>query len=67
MDDTETKHLDLLDFDGKLDYELETETVFAETLSLYRHMRKDLLCSLAETVVMEAKLRSKKYRNERYL
>lgn len=44
---------------------METETIFADTLSLYRHMRKDLLCTLAETVVMEAKARSRAYRSER--
>lgn len=51
--------------DGGLLSEFETDTVFAETLSLYRHMRKDLLCTLAETVIAEVKFRSKAYRQER--
>lgn len=45
---------------------LESETVFADTLSLYRHMRRDLLHTLAESVTSEAKSRSKAYRAERY-
>lgn len=47
--------------------EFENDTVFAETLSLYRHMRKDLLYSLVETVISEVKTRSKPYRQERYV
>ncbi|CAG9828087.1 unnamed protein product [Diabrotica balteata] len=45
----------------------KTDTVFAETLSLYTHMRKDLLHTLAETVIAEVKLRSKSYRCESWL
>lgn len=44
--------------------DLESETVFEETLSLYRHMRRDLLCTLSEFVVVEAKGRSRPYRTE---
>ncbi|XP_050509491.1 RINT1-like protein [Diabrotica virgifera virgifera] len=45
----------------------KTDTVFAETLSLYTHMRKDLLHTLAETVIAEVKVRSKSYRCESWL
>lgn len=45
--------------------EFETDTVFSETLSLYRHMRKDLLFTLVETVIAEVKIKSKTYRQER--
>ncbi|CAH0563706.1 unnamed protein product [Brassicogethes aeneus] len=44
----------------------ETETVFADALSLYRHMRKDLVCTLSEFVIMEVKSKSKGYRRERW-
>lgn len=55
-----------MDFlDEGLVTEFETDTVFAETLSLYRHMRKDLLSTLAETVIAEVKVKSKAYRQER--
>lgn len=45
--------------------EFETDTVFAETLSLYRHMRKDLLFTVVESVITEVKIRSRMYRQER--
>lgn len=47
-------------------FELESETVFEGTLSLYRHMRKDLLCTLSEFVMIEIKGRSRPYRKERW-
>ncbi|KAG5869846.1 hypothetical protein JTB14_009008 [Gonioctena quinquepunctata] len=56
----------LADFDDSPISDIDTDTVFAETLSLYRHMRKDLLHSLAETVIAEVKSRSKGYRRERW-
>ncbi|CAH1179774.1 unnamed protein product [Phaedon cochleariae] len=54
------------DIDDDPLYEIETDTVFAETLSLYRHMRNDLLHTLAEIVIAEVKTRSKAYRSERW-
>lgn len=53
---------------GDLDenFELESETVFQDILSLYRHMRKELLCTLSEFVVVEIKSRSRSYRSERW-
>ncbi|XP_017786912.1 PREDICTED: RAD50-interacting protein 1 isoform X2 [Nicrophorus vespilloides] len=56
----------VMDYDGSPDFEMETETVFADTLSLFRHMRKDLLCTLSESVNREAKMRSRDYRHERW-
>ncbi|XP_023018934.2 RAD50-interacting protein 1-like [Leptinotarsa decemlineata] len=56
----------LADFDESPFTDVDTDTVFAETLSLYRHMRKDLLHTLAETVIAEVKSRSKSYRRERW-
>ncbi|KAJ8953915.1 hypothetical protein NQ318_019155, partial [Aromia moschata] len=56
----------LTDFDDSAVLEIETDTVFAETLSLYRHMRRDLLNTLAETVIIEVKRVSKNYRRERW-
>lgn len=53
-------------FYGSPGFELETETVFADTLSLYRHMRKDLLCTLAESVIREAKSKTYEYRRENW-
>lgn len=55
-----------LDLDIEIS-DFDSETVFADTLNLYRHMRKDLLCTLAESVVTEAKNKSRAYRGERYL
>lgn len=46
--------------------EFETETVFEETLSLYRHIRKELLLTLSEFVMVEIKNRSRQYRRERW-
>lgn len=48
------------------DLHLESETVFEQTLILYRHMRRDLLCTLSEFVMVEAKGRSRPYRTERW-
>ncbi|KAJ8928351.1 hypothetical protein NQ314_019081 [Rhamnusium bicolor] len=56
----------LTDFDESPTSDIETDTVFAETLSLYRHMRRDLLNILAETVTIEIKQSSKVYRRERW-
>lgn len=44
--------------------DVETETVFANILSLYRHMKKDLLFTLVENVVEQFQRRSKRYRHE---
>lgn len=57
----------LADFDDSPSYDIETDTVFAETLSLYMHMRKDLLHTLAETVIGEIKRKSKTYRCDSWL
>ncbi|CAG9859732.1 unnamed protein product [Phyllotreta striolata] len=58
----------LADFDdNNPDYDIETDTVFAETMSLYMHMRKDLLHTLAETVIVEVRSRSKAYRCDNWL
>lgn len=65
LENVESKNVPLLEYDGTPGFEMETETVFADTLSLYRHMRKDILCTLAEVVVVEVKARSKHYRRER--
>lgn len=65
LENVESKNIPLLDYDGTPGFEMETETVFADILSLYRHMRKDILCTLAETVLIEVKTRSKEYRRER--
>lgn len=46
--------------------QLENETVFEETLSLYRHMKRDLLLNLAEYVMLEVKSHSRNYRRERW-
>ncbi|RZC37439.1 RINT1-like protein [Asbolus verrucosus] len=51
------------DFDPT-DFELET--VFGETLSLYRHMRRDLLLNLSEYVMLEVKSQSRSYRRVRW-
>ncbi|KAJ8916099.1 hypothetical protein NQ315_004465 [Exocentrus adspersus] len=51
--------------DGPL-FEIESDTVFAEILSLYRHMRKDILNTLAETIIIEVKRKSRDYRRERW-
>lgn len=68
MDNAENQ----MNLSNELDLDIEisdfdSETVFAETLNLYRHMRKDLLCTLAESVVTEAKNKSRGYRGERYV
>lgn len=47
-------------------FEIEMDTVFADTLSLFRHMRRDLLRTLAEAVVHEAKLKAYSYTRERW-
>lgn len=47
--------------------EFDTDTVFAETLSLYGHMRKDLLLTLVDTVIAEVKIKSRSYRQERFV
>lgn len=60
----EKKDIDV-DMDGELT-SLEKETVFVDTLKLYRHMRRGLLSTLAEAVVSEIKTTSKNYRLERY-
>ncbi|XP_060522596.1 RINT1-like protein [Cylas formicarius] len=44
----------------------EAESVFSDTLSLYRHFRRDLLCVIVESVVGEVKSRSWQYRRERW-
>ncbi|XP_018566371.1 RAD50-interacting protein 1 [Anoplophora glabripennis] len=54
------------EFEDSQLFEIETDTVFAETLSLYRHMRKDILNTLAETVIIEIKRKSRDYRRERW-
>lgn len=46
--------------------DIESETVFAETLALYKHMRRDLLLNLAEYVMLEIKSQSRSYRRERW-
>jgi hypothetical protein len=55
---------------GDCDYsdptDIESETVFAETLSLYRHMRRDLLLNLSDYVMLEVKSKSRAYRRERW-
>ncbi|KAI4456248.1 rad50-interacting protein 1 rint-1 [Holotrichia oblita] len=66
LENVESRNVPLLEYDGTPGFEMETETVFADTLSLYRHMRKDILCTLAETVLIEVKTRSKDYRRERW-
>ncbi|CAH1997276.1 unnamed protein product [Acanthoscelides obtectus] len=50
--------------DSISDVDLDSETAFADTLSLYKHMRKDLLHTLSETVIMEAKSKSRAYTRE---
>ncbi|KAL3270463.1 hypothetical protein HHI36_021010 [Cryptolaemus montrouzieri] len=42
----------------------EAESVFAETLSLYGHMRQDLLSTLSEHVLTEVKNKSDNYRRD---
>lgn len=64
MGDIVKKSAVVVDLDENFD--LESETVFEETLSLYRHMRKDLLCTLSEFVVVEIKGKSRPYRTERW-
>lgn len=54
------------DFDDSPTIDIEGDNVFSEILSLYRHMRRDLLLTLSESVVMEVKIRSKQYRRERW-
>lgn len=54
----------LSDFDDSPICDTETDTVFAETLSLYIHMRKDNLNNLAESVITEVKFASRDYRRE---
>ncbi|XP_025836467.1 RINT1-like protein [Agrilus planipennis] len=44
--------------------EVDTDSVFADTLSLYRHMRIDLICNISESVFMECRARSRDYRHE---
>ncbi|KAH1025412.1 hypothetical protein HUJ05_010145 [Dendroctonus ponderosae] len=56
----------LSDFDDHINMDLESDTLFAETLSLYRHFRRDLLAGLAEAVLMEVRKRSWNYRRERW-
>ncbi|EFA07987.1 RINT1-like protein [Tribolium castaneum] len=46
--------------------DIEGETVFAETLSLYRHMRRDLLFNLSDYVMLEVRSQGKAYRRERW-
>lgn len=48
------------------DLDSDSETVFEQTLILYRRMRRDLLCTLSEFVVVEIKGRSRPYRTERW-
>lgn len=55
-----------VDFQNIPDFEFDTETVFADILSLYRHMRRDLLSTLVEAVMMEIKARSRAYRNDKW-
>lgn len=47
--------------------EFDTDTVFAETLSLYGHLRKDLLLTLVDSVIAEVKIKSRPYRQERFV
>lgn len=47
--------------------EFDTDTVFADTLSLYGHMRKNLLLTLVDTVIAEVKIKSRPYRQERFV
>ncbi|KAF7282532.1 hypothetical protein GWI33_002566 [Rhynchophorus ferrugineus] len=54
------------DFDDSLVLDLESDSIFIETLSLYRHFRQDLLCMLAERVLGEIKKRSRDYRQEKW-
>lgn len=54
------------DFDDESTLDLESESIFAETLSLYRHFRRDLLCGLSEKVISEIKKCSWNYRRERW-
>lgn len=54
------------DLDDSSIIDIEGDNVFSEILSLYRHMRRDLLLTLSESVVMEVKVRSKNYRRERW-
>ncbi|XP_050299116.1 RAD50-interacting protein 1 [Anthonomus grandis grandis] len=56
----------LNDFDDNTISDLESDSLFIETLSLYRHFRRDLLCGLAEAVILEVKKRSYDYRRERW-
>lgn len=47
------------------DIELNLGTVFDETLSLYKHMRTDLVRTLSDAVVHDVAARSRPYRKER--
>ncbi|XP_044732584.1 RAD50-interacting protein 1 [Chrysoperla carnea] len=42
----------------------ETDSVFDETISLYTHMKNDLISMLTETVVLDVKARSRSYRHD---
>lgn len=48
------------------DTDIESETVFAETLSLYKHMRRDLLFNLSDYIMLEVRTCGKSYRRERW-
>ncbi|CAG9767432.1 unnamed protein product [Ceutorhynchus assimilis] len=55
----------LNDFD-ETTLDSESDSLFAETLSLYRRFRRDLLSGLVEAVIMEIKKRGWDYRRERW-
>ncbi|KAL1497613.1 hypothetical protein ABEB36_008543 [Hypothenemus hampei] len=45
---------------------VESNSVFSETISLYKHFRNDILLGIAEAVIMEVKKKSWEYRREKW-
>lgn len=62
---TKTENLLSSELDNSLT-DVDTDTVFVEILSLYRHMKKDLLYALVDSTVLKARYCSKNYRRENW-